>query len=146
MKDTQAIESILDQYKTIAVVGFSSHPHKPSFFVAKYMQTHGYRIVPVNPNLAGQPSGLIGEVCYASLQDAAAHCGSRIEIVNVFRRSADVPPVVEDAIAVGAQVVWMQQDISNELAAIKARNAGLQVVMDACIKVEHALWEMKNPG
>ena len=123
------ITEILKTHKTIAVVGLSSNPMRPSFEVTEYMQAAGYRIIPVNPN----ETEVLGEKSYARLEDVP----ERIDIVNVFRRAEDVPRVVESAIRVGAKVVWMQQGIENEAAAEKARAAGLMVVEDACILVEH---------
>jgi hypothetical protein len=123
------IAEILKTHKTIAVVGLSSNPMRPSFEVTEYMQAVGYRIIPVNPN----ETEVLGEKSYARLEDVP----EKIDIVNVFRRANDVPPVVESAIRVGAKVVWMQQGIENEAAAEKARAAGLIVVEDACILVEH---------
>ena len=123
------ITEILKMRKTIAVVGLSSNPMRPSFEVTEYMQAAGYRIIPVNPN----ETEVLGEKSYARLEDVP----ERIDIVNVFRRAEDVPPVVESAICVGAKVIWMQQGIENEAAAEKARAAGLMVVEDACILVEH---------
>ncbi len=123
------IESILKSYKTIAVVGLSSNPRRPSHGVAEYLQTVGYRIIPVNPN----ETEVLGEKSYARLEDVP----ERIEIVEVFRRAEEVPPVVESAIRVGAKVVWMQLGIVNEAAAEKARAAGLTVIEDACMLIEH---------
>jgi uncharacterized protein len=123
------ILDILKKYKTIAVVGLSSNPARPSYDVSEYMQSAGYRIIPVNPNEAE----VLGEKSYARLEDVP----EKIGIVDIFRRSEDVPPVVESAIGVGAKVVWMQLGIANEEAAEKARRAGLLVVEDACIFVEH---------
>lgn len=127
--DGDAIAEILKKYKTIAVVGLSSNPMRPSFDVSEYMQRAGYRIIPVNPN----ETEVLGEKSYAQLEDVP----EKIEIVNIFRRPEHVPAVVESAIRVGAKVVWMQQGIENEIAAGKARAAGLAVVEDACIFVEH---------
>jgi predicted CoA-binding protein len=124
-----AILDVLKKYKTIAVVGLSSNPKRPSFGVTEYMQGAGYRIIPVNPN----ETEVLGEKSYARLEDVR----EKIEIVNVFRRAEDVPPVVESAIRIGAKVVWMQSGIENEVAAEKARAAGLVVLEDACILVEH---------
>jgi uncharacterized protein len=124
-----AILVLLKKYKTIAVVGLSSNPMRPSFGVAEYMQEAGYRIIPVNPN----ETEVLGEKSYAQLEDVA----ERIDIVNVFRRAEDVAPVVESAIRIGAKVVWMQSGIENEAAAEQARAAGLMVIEDACILVEH---------
>jgi hypothetical protein len=123
------IADILKKYKTIAVVGLSSNPMRPSFGVTEYMQEAGYRIIPVNPNEAE----VLGERSYARLEDVPG----KIEIVNVFRRAEEVPPVVESAIRVGAKVVWMQSGIENAAAAEKALAAGMVVIEDACILVEH---------
>ncbi len=124
-----AILQLLKKYKTIAVVGLSSNPMRPSFGVTEYMQGAGYRIIPVNPN----EREVLGEKCYARLEDVP----EKIDIVNVFRRAEEVPPVVESAIRFGAKVVWMQLGVENEAAAEKARAAGLIVIEDACIRVEH---------
>jgi predicted CoA-binding protein len=126
---TDIILGLLKKYKTIAVVGLSSNPMRPSFGVTEYMHSVGYRIIPVNPN----ETEVLGEKSYARLEDVP----EKIDIVNVFRRAEDVPPVVESAIRIGAKVVWMQQGIENEEAAEKARAAGLVVIEDACILVEH---------
>ena len=125
------IRQILLTSKTIAVVGFSHKPHRPSRSVSAYLQGQGYRIIPVNPRL----SEVSGEKAYASVRDIP----EPVDIVLVFRRSEDVPPVVEDAIAKGAKVVWMQLGISNQAAALQAEAAGLQVVMDTCIAVVHRM-------
>ena len=125
----EAITEILKSYKTIAVVGLSSNPMRPSFDVSEYMQRAGYRIIPVNPN----ETKVLGERSYARLEDVP----EKIEIVNIFRRPEFVLAVVDSAIAVGAKVVWMQQGIENQAAAETARAAGLTVVEDACIFVEH---------
>ena len=124
-----AILELLKNYKTIAVVGLSSNPMRPSYDVTEYMQAAGYRIIPVNPN----ERKVLGEKSYARLEEVP----EKIEIVNVFRRAEEVPAVVESAIRVGAKVVWMQQGVENEEAAEKARAAGLVVIEDACILVEH---------
>jgi predicted CoA-binding protein len=123
------ILEILKKYKTIAVVGLSSNPARASYEVTEYMQRAEYKIVPVNPN----ETEVFGEKSYARLEDVP----EEIEIVNVFRRSQDVPPVVEGAINIGAKVVWMQLGIRNATAAERARAAGLIVVEDACVLVEH---------
>lgn len=131
MPDTTAtMNDILTRYRTVAVVGLSPKSHRDSYEVAQYMQSHGWRIIPINPNA----SQILGETAYPSLQEAARH--HSIELVNVFRNSADVPPVVMDAIAVGAKAVWMQLGVVHEEAAQKARAAGLAVVQDKCLKVE----------
>jgi uncharacterized protein len=127
--DSDSITKILRGSKTIAVVGLSSNPMRPSFGVTEYMQYAGYRIIPVNPN----EREVLGEKSYARLEDVP----EKIDIVNVFRRAEEVRPVVESAIRVGAKVVWMQSGIANEVAAEKARAAGLTVIEDACILVEH---------
>lgn len=120
---------ILKTYKSIAVVGLSSNPMRPSLGVTEYMKNAGYRIIPVNPN----ETEVLGEKSYARLEEVPEN----IEIVDIFRRAEEVPPVVESAIRVGAKVVWMQLGIENEEAAEKARAAGLVVVEDACILIEH---------
>lgn len=127
------IAHILDNYKTIAVVGLSPKSHRDSYEVAEYMQKQGYRIVPVNP--AAGVSEILGEKVYPSLIDAAKH--EQIDLVDVFRNSPDVPPVVDEAIAIGAKVVWMQLGIEHPQAADKARNAGLAVVQNKCLLIEH---------
>ena len=124
-----SIAEILKTCKTIAVVGLSSNPMRPSHEVSEYMQRAGYRIIPVNPN----ETQVLGEKSYARLEDVSEN----VDIVNVFRRTEEVPPVVESAIRVGAKVVWMQLGIENEGAAEKAKAAGLAVVEDACILIEH---------
>lgn len=125
----QELAQILSTYKTVAVVGLSSRPDRPSHSVPAYLQGQGYRIIPVNPTL----SEALGERAYASLSEVP----EAVDIVQVFRRSEDVPPVVVDAIAIGAKVVWMQAGIVNEPAAAQARAAGLQVVMDTCMGATH---------
>ena len=123
------IAEILKKCKTIAVVGLSSNPMRPSHEVTEYMQRAGYRIIPVNPN----ETEVLGERSYARLEDVC----ERVDLVNIFRRPEEVPPVVEGAIRIGAPVVWMQLGIESEEAAEKAHAAGLVVVEDACILVEH---------
>jgi len=124
------IREILEEGKTLAVVGLSSKPTRPSHGVAAYMQRHGCRIIPVNP---GEQS-VLGEKCYPSL-DAVPEA---VDIVVIFRRPEFVPEVVEAAIRKGAKVVWMQEGVIHEHAAERARTAGLKVVMDHCILKEHA--------
>jgi predicted CoA-binding protein len=123
------IASLLKRHHTIGVVGLSSDPGRPSYGVARYMQSAGYRIIPVNPN----EREVLGEKSYAHLDGIP----EQIEIVNIFRRAEQVSPAVEGAIRIGAKVVWMQVGIEHQAAAEKARAAGLIVVMDACIFVEH---------
>ena len=133
----------LRQARTVAVVGCSPQPHRDSFDVARYLQTAGYRILLVNPVVAASSqTQILGERCYASLADAAQAlpAGQRIDIVVIFRRSDDVPPVVDEAIAVSAGAVWMQLGIAHAQAAARAQAAGLQVVQNRCIKIEHRQW------
>jgi predicted CoA-binding protein len=120
---------ILNNYKTIAVVGLSSEPQRPAYSIARYMKKQGYRIIPVNPG----ESEVLGEKAYPDLTSVP----EQIEIVNIFRRPEFVPEVVEEAIAVGAKAVWMQEGIAHEEAADRADEAGLSVVMDRCIRTEH---------
>ena len=126
---------ILKHYRTIAVVGLSPKPHRASFDVSRYMQAAGYRIIPVNPLVAATGGQVLGEKAYASLLEAAQH--EKIELVNCFRNSEDIPPVVDEAIAIGAKAVWMQLGISHAAAAAKAEDAGLMVVQDHCLKIDH---------
>lgn len=137
MNSIHELRRILGTNRTLAIVGLSPQWHRPSFFAAKYMQAHGYRIVPVNP---GAPE-ILGERSYASVTQAAqalAARGEKIDMVDCFRRSEDIPPIAEEAIAIGAKCLWMQIGVVNEEAAAKARAAGLDVVMDRCVKIEHA--------
>jgi predicted CoA-binding protein len=127
--DGDPITKVLRESKTIAVVGLSSNPMRPSFGVTEYMQEAGYRIIPVNPN----ETEVLGEKSYGRLEEVA----EKIDIVNIFRRAEEVPPAVEGAIRIGAKVVWMQPGIENEAAAERARAAGMVVIEDACILVEH---------
>ena len=120
---------MLKSARTIAVVGLSSKRYRPSYGVAAYMQSAGYRIIPVNPN----EREVLGEKCYARLEDIP----EKIDIVDIFRRSELVPEVVESAIRIGAKAVWMQEGVVHEEAARQAREAGLEVVMDLCILKEH---------
>ena len=128
-RDADPIAEILNKSKTIAVVGLSSNAMRPSHEVTEYMQRAGYRIIPVNPN----ETEVLGEKSYTRLEDVP----EKVDVVNIFRRPEEVPPVVESAIRVGARVVWMQLGIESEEAAEKARDAGLAVVEDACILIEH---------
>ena len=126
----EEIKAILQDYQVVAVVGLSPKEERPSFQVARYLKEHGYRIVPVNP---GQKE-ILGETCYRSLQDIPFP----VEVVDIFRNVEAIPAIVDEAIAVGAKVVWMQQGLVEPDSARKARDAGLQVVMDRCMKVDHA--------
>jgi len=137
MSSISQLRRILGTCRTIAVVGLSPQWHRPSFFAAKYMQAHGYRIVPVNP----MTQEILGERCFPSLAaaaDALREQGLRIDMVDCFRRSEDIPPIAQEAIAIGAKCLWMQLGVVNEAAAAQAREAGLDVVMDRCVKIEHA--------
>jgi len=125
----EIIERILRESKTVAVVGLSPKPERASYEVASYLQQQGYRIIPVNPMV----DEVLGERSYPNLKAVPA----KIDVVDVFRRSEDVPGVVEEAIEVGARTVWMQDGVVNEAAAARAREAGLQVVMDRCMLREH---------
>jgi len=125
-----AIPDLLRRSKTIAVVGLSSKKFRPSYGVAEYMQAQGYRIIPVNPN----ETEVLGEKTYQSIEDVPEH----IDIVDIFRRSEFVEPIVDSAIRMGANAVWMQEGVVHEDAAKKAREAGLAVVMDRCILKEHS--------
>ena len=121
---------VMERYKMIAVVGLSSNPEKPSHFVPKYLKEHGYTIVPVNPTAKGE---ILGQKVYAGLKEIP----QKVEVVDIFRPSKDVPPIVEDAIAIGAKVIWMQEGIVNNAAAERAKAAGLTVVMDKCMMKVH---------
>ena len=127
--DINTLRRILRGCKTIAVVGLSANWYRPSYFAAKYMQEHGYRVIPVNPSYPE----ILGEKCYASLKDIP----EKVDIVDCFRKSADIEPIADQAIAIGAKVLWMQLGVMNEKAADKARKAGLEVVQDRCVKIEH---------
>lgn len=116
-------------YKTVAVVGISDNPERPSHFVAKFLEDKGYRVIPVNPNLKEWE----GRICYPDL--LSIH--EKVDVVDIFRRPEAVPPIVDEAIRIKAKVVWMQEGIVNEEAAAKARDAGLEVVMDRCMKKEY---------
>lgn len=124
------IRDLLTRSKIIAVVGLSSKPHRPSHGVARYLESAGYRIIPVNPN----EKEVLGKKSYPRLEDVPL----QVDIVNVFRRSEYVPPVVDSAIAIGAKAIWMQEGVAHPEAAARARAAGLEVVMDRCLLKEHA--------
>jgi predicted CoA-binding protein len=121
---------ILQQYRRVAIVGLSSNPQRPSHFVAVYLAQHGYDITPVNP----RESEILGRKCYPSLKEVP----QPLEIVDIFRDRAAIPGIVDEAIACGAKVIWMQLGLIHEDAARRVRDAGLKVVMDRCIKMEHA--------
>jgi len=128
--DISTLRRILKDNHTIAVVGLSAEWHRPSNFAAKYMQTHGYRVIPVNPRY----DSILGERSYARLEDIP----EKVDIVDVFRRTADVLPIAHSAIAIGAKVLWQQIGVLNLAADVLAREAGLDTVMDRCVKIEHA--------
>ncbi len=123
------VQDILEKSKVIAVVGLSPKPHRDSHEVARYMQDNGYRIIPVYP----RADSILGEKVYPDLKSIP----EKVDVVDIFRKSQDVPPVVDEAIEIGAKAVWMQLGIVHEGAAAKAREAGLGVVMDRCMLVEH---------
>lgn len=129
MYDVETIKEIYKSTKTIASVGLSNSKEKVSNGVAAYLQGQGYRVIPVNPTA----DEILGEKSYPDLESIP----EKIDVVQIFRRPEDVPPVVESAIKIGAKVVWMQEGIINEDAARRAREAGLQVVMDACMRAMH---------
>jgi predicted CoA-binding protein len=133
MTPEETVGHILTDCRTIAVVGLSPKPHRASFDVARYMQAHGYRIIPVNPN-AGV-THILGQTVYATLLDASKF--EKIDLVNCFRNSDDIPPLVDEAIAIGAKAVWMQLGIVHDAAAARAQAAGLRVVQDRCLKIDH---------
>jgi uncharacterized protein len=129
MNDDQMMKDILLSAKTIASVGLSSNQQKESYWIVSYLKDQGYRVIPVNPTA----DEILGETSYPDLESVP----ETIDVVQVFRKPEDVPPVVDSAIKVGAKAVWMQEGIVHEAAAQKAREAGLQVVMDACMRVTH---------
>lgn len=129
MSQQQTIEKVLRSTTNIAVIGLSTREDRAGFYVPEYLQAQGYRIIPVNPNL----DNALGETAYPNLRAIP----ERVDLVLIFQRSENVPPFVEQAIEIGATAVWMQLGIFNEEAAQKAQNAGLDVVMDACMLVEH---------
>ena len=133
-KAFESIPQLLSAARTIAVIGLSNKPDRASHEVASYLQQHGHRIIPVNPTYAGQ--SILGEHCYATLTLAAREHGV-IDIVDCFRKSEDILPIAEQAVAIGARCLWLQLGIVNEAAAQLARKAGMMVVMDHCLKLEH---------
>ena len=128
--DIAGLRRILMRSRTLAVVGLSAQWYRPSYFAAKYMQDHGYRIIPVNPRYGE----VLGRTCYPDLRSIP----EPVDLVDCFRKSPEIPPLAEDAIAIGARVLWMQLGIVNEAAAQQAAAAGLDVVMNRCVKIEHA--------
>lgn len=134
-KAFESITELLSCARRVAVVGLSAHPERPSHGVAEYMQRHGFRIIPVNPTYAGQQ--ILGEHCHATLTQAAREHGP-IDIVDCFRKPADILPIAMEAAAIGARCLWLQLGIVNLEAARIAQEAGMMVVMDRCLKLEHA--------
>jgi len=129
MDDSDKLRRILRTSRTIAVVGLSGQWHRPSYFAAKYMQEHGYRVIPVNPTY----DVILGEKSYKSLRDIP----EKVDIVDCFRKSGEIPAIAEDAIAIGAKVLWMQLGVRSPEARKRAEAAGLEVVEDHCVKIEH---------
>jgi predicted CoA-binding protein len=129
MNDDKMMKDILLSTQTIASVGLSSNPARESYGIVRYLKSQGYRVIPVNPTA----TEIMWEKSYPDLGSVP----EKIDVVQIFRKPEDVPPIVDDAIKVGAKVVWMQEGIVNEEAAQKAREAGLQVVMDACMRATH---------
>jgi uncharacterized protein len=129
MDDINSLRRILRDSRVLAVVGLSADWFRPSYFAAKYMQEHGYRVIPVNPKY----ESILGEPCYKSLRDIP----EKVDLVDIFRKTQDVMPIAEDAIAIGAKVLWQQLGVKNDAAAAKARAAGLETVLDRCVKIEH---------
>jgi predicted CoA-binding protein len=127
--DIPGLRRILKTSKVIAVVGLSADWFRPSYFAAKYMMEHGYTVIPVNPRY----ETILGQRCYKSLRDIPA----KVDIVDCFRKTQDIMPIAEDAIAIGAKVLWQQLGVMNTEAAKKAEAAGLEAVMDRCVKIEH---------
>jgi len=130
MSDIQTLRRVLQNHRTIAVVGLSADWFRPSYFAAKYMQENGYRIIPVNPKY----TEILGETCYPSLKDIP----HPVDIVDVFRKPADTPAIAQESVDIGAKVFWLQLGVINPDAQAIAENAGLTVVVDRCVKIEHA--------
>jgi len=128
--DISKLRRILREARTVAVVGLSAQWHRPSYFAAKYLQEHGYRVIPVNPAY----ESVLGERCYKSLADIPV----KVDVVDCFRRSEEIPALADQAIAIGAKVLWMQLGVRHAEARARAEAAGLQVVEDRCMKIEHA--------
>lgn len=128
--DIPTLRRILGTCRTLAVVGLSANWYRPSYFAAKYMLDHGYTVIPVNPSYGE----VLGQKCYPSLRDIPV----KVDMVDCFRKSEEMPAIAEEAIAIGAKVLWMQLGVANEAARARARAAGLEVVMDRCVKIEHA--------
>ncbi|MEO7150950.1 MAG: CoA-binding protein [Burkholderiaceae bacterium] len=132
--DIATLRRILRDCRVIAIVGLSADWNRPSNFVGKYLQHHGYRVIPVNPRYAADPAGVLGQKCHASLADI----DEPVDMVDVFRRTEDVMPIAQQAIDLGAKCLWQQIGVRNEEADRQVRAAGLDSVMDRCVKIEHA--------
>ena len=130
MSDIATLRRILQDTRVIAMVGLSANWYRPSYFAAKYMLDHGYQVIPVNPSYGE----VLGQKCYATLRDIP----HKIDMVDCFRKSEEMPQIADEAITIGARVLWMQIGVINDSAAEKARKAGLEVVMDRCVKIEYA--------
>jgi predicted CoA-binding protein len=131
--DIPSLRRILKTTHVIAVVGLSASWYRPSYFAAKYMLEHGYTVIPVNPGQAE----ILGRKCYKSVREAAEKSGLQIDMVDCFRRTEDIMPIADEAIAIGARVLWQQIGVNNVAAAAKAEAAGLDAVVDRCVKIEH---------
>ncbi|HXF79773.1 MAG TPA: CoA-binding protein [Usitatibacter sp.] len=129
MDDSDKVRRILKGSRTVAVVGLSAQWHRPSFFAAKYLQEHGYRVIPVNPGY----ETILGERSYKRLADIP----EKVDVVDCFRKASEIPALAEEAIAIGAKVLWMQLGVENREARARAEAAGLQVVENRCMKIEH---------
>lgn len=130
--DVSTLRGLLHEHRRIAVVGISAEWHRPSYFVGKYLLEHGYTMIPVNPKY----TEVLGQRCFPDVRTAAREAGP-IDLVDCFRKSADIGPLADEAIAIGAKCLWMQLGVTNAAAADKARAAGLAVVQDRCVKIEH---------
>lgn len=130
MSDINTLRRVLRECRTLAVVGLSADWYRPSYFAAKYMQEHGYRIIPVNPRY----ESILGEKCYPSLSAIP----EEVDLVDVFRKPADTPAIAEEAVAIGAKALWLQIGVINDEARKIAEQSGLTVVMDRCVKIEYA--------
>ena len=129
MDDGDKVRRILGRYRVVAVVGLSAQWHRPSYFAAKYLQEHGYRVIPVNPAY----DTILGEKCYKRLADIP----EKVDVVDCFRKSSEIPAIADEAIAIGAKVLWMQLGVENAEARARAEAAGLEVVENRCMKIEH---------
>ena len=134
MNTIEQLRKIFKQNRTLAVVGLSAEWHRPSYFAAKYMQEHGFRVIPVNPRYAASGTEILGERCYASLLEIPIP----VDIVDVFRRTEDVLPIARQALQIGAHCLWQQIGVVNLEADQLVRDAGLDSVMDRCVKIEYA--------